>query len=430
VQKISNNNPSIAIIGSGISGLSAAYFLSDKYRVKLYEKNDYLGGHSNTVIADFGTKKIPVDTGFIVFNHQTYPNLKKFFELLKVDCQKSNMSFAVKVDGGRFEYAGTNLATVFAQLKNALNPRFWRMLRDILLFNKKAQEVLDKKFQPNYTLKNFLDDLGVGGYFREFYLLPMSGAIWSCPPETMLNYPAQSFVSFFKNHGLLTVANQPQWFSVNGGSVEYVKKISQKIADSVSLSNEVIAVERQANDKVLVRSKNGEELFDFVLFALHGDQVLKVLQNPTKQESEVFSCFNYQKNLAVLHCDSSLMPKSKRAWASWVYEKNSNTESENSGIAVTYWMNNLQNISQEFPLFVTLNPTSKIAENKVFGKFNYEHPVFDSKAVEAQEKISDLQGHDRIYFCGAYQKNGFHEDGISSALAAINKLGVFAPWQN
>ncbi len=411
--EVINKNHSIAIIGSGISGLSAAYFLSEKYQIKLYEKNNYLGGHSNTVIVDYNSKKIPVDTGFIVFNHQTYPNLKKFFELLEVKCQKSNMSFSVKIDNGRFEYAGTNLATVFAQVKNAFNPKFWQMLRDILLFNKKAQEVLNQKFNPDYTLQKFLDDLGVRSYFREFYLLPMSGAIWSCPTETMLNYPAQSFVRFVKNHGLLTVSEQPQWFSVEGGSMEYVKKISAKIKDAASLDDQVTAVERQDNGKVLVRSKKGEELFDFVLFALHGDQVLNILKNPTKEEREVFSCFKYQENVAVLHRDSSLMPKSKRAWASWVYEKNSHAESLSNGISVTYWMNNLQNIDK----------------NKVFGKFNYEHPIFDSCAIGAQEKISSIQGNDRLYFCGAYQKYGFHEDGISSALEAINKLEVFAPWQ-
>jgi predicted NAD/FAD-binding protein len=422
------NRSSVAIIGSGISGLSAAYFLSDKYQIKLYEKDDRLGGHSNTVIVDYENHKIPVDTGFIVFNHQTYPNLKKFFELLKVDCQKSNMSFAVKVDNGRFEYAGTSLATVFAQLKNALNPKFWGMLRDILKFNKKAQDALNQNFDPNYTLEKFLFDLGVGEYFREFYLLPMSGAIWSCPLETMLNYPAQSFVRFFKNHGLLTLSNQPQWFTVEGGSIEYVKKISQKIEDKISLCDQVNSVERCENGKVLVKSKKGEELFDHVLFALHGDQVLKILKNPTKQESEVFASFKYQKNLAILHCDESLMPKSKKAWASWVYEKNST--SKEGQIAVTYWMNNLQNISSKFPLFVTLNPTSEIDETKIFGKFDYEHPVFDSDAVKAQSQISALQGFDRLYFCGAYQKYGFHEDGISSSIAAINKLGVFAPWQS
>jgi predicted NAD/FAD-binding protein len=418
---------SIAIIGSGISGLAASYFLADKYRIKLFEKNDYLGGHSNTVTVDYDGRKIPVDTGFIVFNHQTYPNLKSFFELLAVECDKSNMSFAVKVDDGRFEYAGTNLATVFAQLKNALNPRFWRMLSDILNFNKRAIEVLEKPFDANYSLEKFLSELGVKDYFRQFYLLPMSGAIWSCPLETMLSYPAQSFVRFFKNHGLLTVANQPQWLTVKGGSIEYVKKIQAKISDNVVLSNEVLSVTRLEDEGVLVKSRQGEEKFDAVLFACHGDQVLKILQNPTAQEFEIFSSFTYQKNLAVLHRDQSLMPNSKRAWASWVY---ANKQNDSTGISVTYWMNNLQNIDHNFPLFVTLNPNQEIAENKVFAKFLYEHPVFDSAAVKAQSRIKEIQGINRIYFCGAYQNYGFHEDGISSAIAAINKMGVMTPWQS
>ena len=421
------NRPKIAIIGSGISGLSAAYFLCEKYQIKIFEKNNYLGGHSNTVTVDYADKKIAVDTGFIVFNHQTYPNLKAFFELMEVAYEKSNMSFAVKIDEGRIEYAGTNLKSVFAQFKNAFDPQFLRMLYDIVNFNKKAEAILEKPFAANYSLKNLLDDLGVKKYFREFYLLPMSGAIWSCPLQTMLSYPAQSFVRFFKNHGLLTVANQPQWYTVTGGSQEYVKKIAAKIgADSISLDDEVTSVERLA-DKVLVKSKNGEEFFDYILFACHGDQVLSLLKNPTIAENKILSAFKYQPNLAILHRDSSLMPKSKKAWASWVYAKN--TKSSDQQIAVTYYMNNLQNIDEKYPLFVTLNPSEKIAEDKIFAKFNYQHPVFDSMAVAAQAEISKIQGTDRIYFCGAYQKYGFHEDGISSALAVINQLNVFAPWQ-
>lgn len=417
---------SIAIIGSGISGLTSAHFLSDKFQIKLFEKNDYLGGHSNTVTVDYGGKRIPVDTGFIVFNHQTYPNLKSFFELLKVKCDKSNMSFAVKLDGGRFEYAGTNLFTVFAQLKNALNPLFWLMLSDIMTFNKKAETILEKPFNASYSLGQFLDDLGMRSYFRKFYLLPMSGAIWSCPLETMLAYPAQSFVRFFKNHGLLTVSNQPQWYTVSGGSIEYVKKIANKFEGKTSLNDEVLSVTRLA-DGVLVKSKKGEEKFDLVLFAAHGDQVLRMIENPSMKEREILGAFSYQKNLAVLHRDSSIMPHAKRAWASWVYSKN---EQKSDGISVSYWMNNLQNIDQNYPLFVTLNPNKKIAEDKVFRRFEYEHPIFDEKAVAAQSRISEIQGSDRIYFCGAYQKYGFHEDGISSALAAINQLGVYVPWKN
>lgn len=422
------NKPKIAIIGSGISGLACAYFLSEKYNVKIFEKNDYLGGHSNTATIDYNGKKIAVDTGFIVFNHATYPNLKSFFKLLDVACEKSNMSFAVKIDNGALEYAGTNLASVFAQIKNAFNPQFLIMLRDILRFNKKAIDILSKPFDANYTLQNLLDDLGVKKYFREFYLLPMSGAIWSCPLETMLAYPAQSFVAFFKNHGLLTVADQPQWYTVAGGSKEYVKKIADKIGEnSISLNDEVNSVER-LEDGVLVKSKKGEELFDFVFFASHGNQVLPLLKNASAAEKEVFSAFKYQPNLAVLHRDSSVMPNAKKAWSSWVYSNNS--KNENQQIAVSYWMNNLQNIDAKYPLFVTLNPAQKIAEEKIFARFNYEHPIFDSAAVNAQSRIDELQGLDKIYFCGAYQNNGFHEDGISSALLAINKLKIFAPWQS
>ena len=422
------NKPKIAIIGSGISGLTCAYFLSEKYNVKIFEKNDYLGGHSNTATIDYDGKKIAVDTGFIVFNHATYPNLKSFFKLLDVACEKSNMSFAVKIDNGALEYAGTNLASVFAQIKNAFNPQFLIMLRDILRFNKRAIDILSKPFDANYTLQNLLDDLGVRKYFREFYLLPMSGAIWSCPLETMLAYPAQSFVAFFKNHGLLTVADQPQWYTVAGGSKEYVKKIADKIGEnSISLNDEVNSIE-SLEDGVLVKSKKGEELFDFAFLAAHGNQVLPLLKNASIAEKEVFSAFKYQPNLAVLHRDSSVMPNSKKAWASWVYSNNS--KSENQQIAVSYWMNNLQNIDAKYPLFVTLNPSQKIAEEKVFARFNYEHPIFDSAAVTAQSRIDELQGVDKIYFCGAYQNNGFHEDGISSALLAINKLKIFAPWQS
>lgn len=418
---------SIAIIGSGISGLSAAYFLSDKFAVKVFEKNDYLGGHSNTVEVDYFNKKIAVDTGFIVFNHQTYPNLTPFFKLLNVAYENSNMSFSVKIDDGALEYAGTNIRTVFAQKKNAFNPRFLRMLSDILRFNKEAEKILQRTFDANYSLKNLLDDLRVDEYFRQYYLLPMSGAIWSCPLAAMLTYPAQSFVRFFKNHGLLTVANQPQWFTISGGSKEYVKKIAAKIGnENVYLNNPAIAVERKG-DKVSVQSQRGEEFFDYVIFANHGDQVLDILQNPNPEEIAVLKNFKYQPNLAVLHRDTSIMPKSKKAWASWVYSKNSGDSGDK--ISISYWMNNLQNIDHEYPLFVTLNPNQKIAADKIFAQFNYEHPIFDQAAVEAQESITRIQGMNRIYFCGAYQKYGFHEDGISSALKAVNQLGVFAPWQ-
>lgn len=419
----------IAIIGSGISGLTSAYFLKDKYDVFLYEKNDYFGGHSNTQEVDYDGKKIAVDTGFIVFNHQTYPNLKAFFKLLDIAYEKSNMSFAAKIDEGKLEYAGTSLDSVFAQRKNIFNPQFLVMILDILRFNKKAENILKKPFDANYTLGNLIKDLRLKKYFQQYYLLPMSGAIWSCPLETMLAYPAQSFVRFFKNHGLLTVENQPQWYTVSGGSKNYVKKIIDSLQGNSIINDEVLAVTRLENGGgVLVKSKNNERIFDKVIFANHANEALRLIANASLKEVEILKNFKYQKNLAILHRDSAVMPKSSKAWASWVYSNNS--KKDNGQISITYWMNNLQNIDKNYPLFVTLNPNSKIALNKIFASFNYEHPIFDSAAVAAQARIGEIQGVDRFYFCGAYQKYGFHEDGISSAIKMMEKLGVKTPWHS
>jgi predicted NAD/FAD-binding protein len=422
------NKKRIAIIGTGISGLSAAYFIDDHHQIKIYEKNNYIGGHSNTVDVDYNGKQIAVDTGFIVFNHLTYPNLRNFFSLLDVTYEKSVMSFGIKVDDADIEYAGTNLASIFAQKKNLFDVKFIKMLFDIIKFNKNATEILASEFNPNFLLKNLLDDLNLGEYFRNYYLLPMSAAIWSCPMEKMLNYPAQSFVKFFENHGLLTVNDQPQWFTVSSGSRQYVQKIVKKIGINLfSLNDEVYQVVRDGN-KVLIKSKKGEEVFDEVVFACHGDQVLKIVANPSKQEKEIFANFKYQKNTAILHRDSSLMPKSKKAWASWIYQSNKNLKSDQ--VSVSYWMNNLQNIDAKYPLFVTLNPISEIKKDKIFAEFIYHHPIFDAAAISSQKKIEQIQGVDKLYFCGAYQRFGFHEDGISSAIKMINKMNIFTKWQN
>jgi predicted NAD/FAD-binding protein len=416
----------IAIIGSGISGLASAYFLSEKYEIYLYEKNHYFGGHTNTATVNYEGVEINVDCGFIVFNHQTYPNLKAFFELLEVKYEKSNMSFAAKINKGELEYAGTNLDCFFAQRKNILNPQFLWMLLDILRFNNKAEKILNKPFNENYTLKNLLDDLHLQKYFRQFYLLPMSGAIWSCPLEVMLQYPAQSFVRFFKNHGLLTVSNQPQWFTVSGGAKNYVEKIIKKIGKNCVINDAVVKVERQENE-ILITSKQGAQSFDKVVFACHADDALALIDNATKSQKEILGSFSYQKNLAILHSDSSVMPKSKKAWASWVYSQNS--KAKNNEISVSYWMNNLQNIDEKYPLFITLNPNEEINLKKIFATFNYEHPIFDAKAVKAQSRINEIQGVGSFYFCGAYQKYGFHEDGITSALNMLETLNIKAPWK-
>ena len=420
----------VAIVGSGISGLVCAYFLNKDHDIKLYEKNDYIGGHSNTVDVNYEGKKIAVDTGFIVFNHQTYPNLKAFFELLNVDYEPSNMSFAVKIGDSKIEYAGTNLNAVFAQRKNILNPRFIKMLLDILRFNKLAQNLLNQEFNPDYSMMNFLQDLKVGKYFRDYYLLPMASAIWSTPLDKIHDYPASSFVRFFKNHGLLTVSDQPQWLTVSKGSRQYVKKVCADFNDKISLNDEAKNIYQNSDKKWVIESHKSTEIFDKIVIASHADQALKILKNPTKQQQEILSSFSYQKNLAVLHKDSAVMPKAKKAWASWVYSHNSSTKNlAKNNLSVSYWMNNLQNIDHSYPLFVTLNPNIEIDAKNIFAKFEYEHPIFDAKAVKAQARIDEIQGQDDIYFCGAYQSFGFHEDGISSALRVLNKMQIKAPWQ-
>jgi len=434
-QNVSNpaksGNQRIAIIGSGISGLVCAHFLNQQHDIKLYEKNDYLGGHSNTVEIDYDGKKIAVDTGFIVFNHQTYPNLKAFFELLDVAYEKSSMSFAVKVAKPRIEYAGTNLNAVFAQRRNIFNPRFLGMLKDIVHFNKSAQNILQQKVGVDYSMHQFLNDLGVGQYFRDYYLLPMASAIWSTPLSKIGDYPALSFVRFFKNHGLLTVNDQPQWYTVSGGSKQYVQKICGQFADKISLNNPVKKLHKNIDGKLVVVTKNGEEIFDKVVIASHANQALEMLDNPSPNHQKILGSFQYQKNLAVLHRDSAVMPSNTRAWASWVYSHNNqdNQSSTSHNLSVSYWMNNLQNIDRAYPLFVTLNPNSQIARQNIFAEFEYQHPIFDAQAVEAQSRIAEIQGQDNIYFCGAYQNFGFHEDGICSGLKVLNQLGIKAPWQ-
>jgi predicted NAD/FAD-binding protein len=411
----------IAIIGSGISGLGAAYLLNEAgYDISIFEKNDYIGGHSRTIEVVENNKKIPVDTGFIVFNYRNYPLLTGLFNHLKIPVQKSNMSFGVSINNGEIEYGTQKLSNIFAQKINLIKPSFWRMIFDIIRFNKNATKYIDS----NLSMGELLKKMRLGAWFRDYYLIAMGAAIWSTPAEKMLEFPARSFLRFFQNHGLLTVTEQPQWYTVSGGSREYVKIITAKFADKIRLNNGVKKVIRSQNKITIIDDKNNEEIFDKVIFACHSDQALSMLEAPTEDELKIIGSFKYQPNKVVLHCDENFMPKNKNCWSSWVYlnDKNSNK------ISLSYWMNNLQNLSSEKPIIVTLNPSKMPEASKIYNMHIFEHPVFDEAAIDAQSKIENIQGENNTYFCGAYTRYGFHEDGFMSGVKVAEKIGAKIPW--
>ncbi|MDA7705260.1 NAD(P)-binding protein [Rickettsiales bacterium] len=415
----------IAIIGSGISALAAGYFLHKKYDLTIFEKNDYIGGHSNTANINFDRKKIAVDTGFIVFNFRTYPNLKALFQKLNVAIEKSNMSFGIRDYDRNFEYSGNDLSGLFAQKSNIFRPKFLKMIFDIAKFNKEAIKLVkNDKISNKITLEEFVTNLKLGEYFKNYYLFPMAGAIWSCPLELIKNYPAKTFLQFFYNHGLLTIFNQPQWYTVKGGSQEYVKKLSAGFKDKIKLNCEITKSE-QKGKKIILTDKKGQEYeFDKVIFASHADQTYKIIKDKTGLEKEILSKIKYSKNIAILHKDKNQMPKNKKAWASWVYLSSKNKNQ----VSLTYWMNNLQNLNINKPLFVTLNPFKKISKKDIIASYNYEHPIFNLDAVEAAKKLDEIQDQRNIYFCGAWAKYGFHEDGLNSAINIMKYFDVDIGW--
>lgn len=412
----------IAIIGTGISGLGAGYLLHKKHDITLYEKNNYLGGHSRTIEIDENGLQQAVDTGFIVFNNWNYPNLLGLFKELEVPYEKSDMSFGVDIANGWLSYSSGNVLT---SIKNLVRPHYWKMLKDILKFNKRAPEYLER--DVDVTLAQCLNELKMGKWFRRYYLQAMGAAIWSCSIDTIEDFPARTFVRFFKNHGLLNIKNRPQWYTVTGGSREYVKRLSAGFKDRIKTNCAVEKVVR-SKDKVTIHDTKGDAAeFDQVIFACHPDQAMKLLENPTKEEQKIIGDFTYQPNSIVVHSDESFMPRDKTSWASWIYLSEGRAD-EKPVVSLSYWMNNLQNFETERPLLVTLNPERQPDETLVHDRHNFSHPVFNVAAIKAQEKIEELNGQNNTWFCGAYQRYGFHEDGLWSAVRVAKALGVEPRW--
>lgn len=412
---MATNRLKIAVIGAGISGLGSAYLLSKKHDVDIYEKEARLGGHARTTIVKEGEKKFGVDTGFLVFNHETYPLLTKLFEELDVKIEKSAMSFGFWDKNSNLVYNGHSLSGMYVQKRNLLNFKHHNMILDILKFNKKANLDLSSNSEDlNLSLEDYLKPYSKS--FKDRYILPMGSAIWSTPLKKMNQFPARTFLTFFKNHGLLGVKTHHQWLTVSNGSINYVNKIAKKISGEIYLDSNIYAVERE-NEKVIIKSKNSTKEYDKVIFALHAPDALSLLSDPSIDELNILSCFKYKENSALLHNDSKALYPNKKSYAAWNYKTNNNEDS----VTLSYWINLLQNLRTEKEYFVSLNEIDEL-EN-VIERIEYSHPQFDKKAIEAQEKRDLINGKNNTYYAGAYWRYGFHEDGLYSANTIAKEFG-------
>lgn len=418
----------IAVVGSGISGLSCAWLLNKAHDVTLYEKDDRLGGHSNTVSCEIDGSDVDVDTGFIVFNPVNYPNLVKFFDHLNVATCETDMSFAVSINQGALEYSGTGLGGLFAQKSNLLSPGFWQMIRQILRFYDRSEALQKELTDERLTLGQLLKQLGYSDGFIYNHLLPMGAAIWSTPVEKMLDYPAMSFLRFCRNHGLVQLKDRPQWRTVIGGSRQYVNKIATELQGKIRLNSRIHRIVREP-DQIIIEDHHGNrEIYDDVVLACHSDQALTLLDKPSDHELALLKQFPYQRNKAYLHTDQRLMPKRKAVWSSWNYMA-AGARDATQEVSVTYWMNQLQPLNTDTPLFVSLNPIEEPESGSIIRSFFYDHPVFEQESLVAQQALWSLQGRQRTWFCGAYFGYGFHEDGIQTGLAVAEQLGgVPRPW--
>ena len=411
----------IAVIGSGISGLSAAHFLSKKHKVDLFEKNDHFGGHSYTVEIPSNDSNgiISVDLGFIVFNKINYPNLVNLFEKLQVGYEKSNMSLSVSIKNSNIEYSGSGLKGLFANKYNVFNINFLKMIREIFYFYKMADKIKKEDF-VNKTLGEFLINKKMSNYFIKFHIIPMVSAIWSMPSALAYEMPMSLFVNFFQNHGLFKIKNRPQWYTISGRSKTYVKKVLETINGEYFKNYNIKKVSRNKNGVRLYYGKSNEYFeYEKVIFAVHADEALRLISEPTENEKKILENFQYKKNIGYLHNDERLMPRRKKAWSSWnsILDKNDGKKN-----CITYWLNKLQNLKTKKNYFLTLNPFISIEDEKIIKKIYFSHPFYDMKTVNAQKLLSELQGINNSYFCGSYFGYGFHEDGLNSGINVSNRL--------
>ena len=408
----------IAVVGSGISGLSSAYYLSQKHKVDLFEREDHFGGHSYTLDLNIDKKKISVDIGFIVFNHKTYPNLINFFKEINVNIEKSDMSFSVSVENSNFEYCGRGLKGIFANKSNIMNFKFVKMFFDIIKFYKSCDQI--KKYEEKITLGDFLKQNNWSDSFINYHLIPMVSAIWSMPPFEASKMPLKFFLKFFQNHGLFKLKKRPQWFTVTNRSRSYVENVLSKISGEYFKNYKISKIKRLSNG-VQIYYGGLNEFFDYdkVVLATHADEALSLIEKPTYEEREILSNFKYKENLAIIHTDEKIMPRNKTIWSSWNSFVDPNNLNKSS---LTYWLNLLQNLKTEKNIFLTLNPIKEIPEDKILKKVSFRHPYYDQSALDNQIKLKNLQNRGNILFCGSYFGYGFHEDGIKSSIEMIKNL--------
>ena len=411
----------LAIIGTGIAGMGSAHLLQHKYDITIFEQANYIGGHTNTIKVDEDGKDIFIDTGFMVFNFETYPNLCRLFKEINAPVKKSDMSFGVQHIASGLEYSGSGLNGIFAQRKNIFNRRYIKMLLQIQRFNKDAVKILDDPKYANYSLKQFIEEFGYGEDMLWKFLVPMSSAVWSTPMELMLDFPAVTLIRFFKNHGFLGLDTQHQWYTLHNGSQSYRELLIKPFRDRIQINNAVTKVEKE-NNKAIVHTKDGRSsAFDKVIFACHADQTLKLLATPTANEQRLLKPFKYQPNTATVHTDTSIMPKNKKVWSSWNYRVE--TVNEKQIPTTIYWMNRLQNVSEKKDYFVSINAIpGSVDQNKILKEIEYEHPLFDVPAIRSQDELYKLNETGPLYFCGSYFKYGFHEDAYASAVTLSEKI--------